>query len=64
MFNIGTMNFMQKSQSGSVFTGVIDCERPVLGGLVQFPEYLGQSWTSCSPWLPVLGAKNWSKPDL
>ena len=64
MFNIGTMNFMQKNQFGLVWTGVIECERPVLGGLVWFPKYLGQSWTSFSPWLPVLGAKNWSKSDL
>ena len=36
----------------------MDRKRPVLGGSVRFPQYLGWSWTGCSPRLPVLGAKN------
>ena len=58
MVYIGTTNFMQKNRFKSVWTGTMDRKRPVLGGSVRFPQYLGWSWTSCSPRLPVLGAKN------
>ena len=42
----------------------MDRKRPVLGGSVRFPQYLGWSWTGCGPRLPVLGAKNWTELDL
>ena len=64
MVYIGTTNFTQKNWFGSVWTGTMDRKRPVLGGSVEFPQYLGQSWTSCGPQLPVLGAKNQTELDL
>ena len=42
----------------------MDRKRPVLGGSVRFPQYLGWSWTGCGPRLPVFGAKNRTEPDL
>ncbi|KIJ91411.1 hypothetical protein K443DRAFT_115057, partial [Laccaria amethystina LaAM-08-1] len=33
-------------------------------GPVRSPQYLGRSWTGCSPRLRVLGAKNRTEPDL
>ena len=42
----------------------MDRKRPVLGGSVRFPQYLGWSWTGCGPRLPVLGAKNRTELDL
>ena len=42
----------------------MDRKRPVLGGSVPFPQYLGWSWTGCGPRLPVFGAKNRTEPDL
>ena len=42
----------------------MDRKRPVLGGSVRFPQYLGWSWTGCGPRLPIFGAKNWTEPDL
>ena len=42
----------------------MDRKRPVLGGSVRFPQYLGLSWTGCGPRLPVFGAKNRTEPDL
>jgi hypothetical protein len=53
-----------KNWSEPFFFGCTDCKRPVLGGPVQSPQYLGQSWTGCGPQLRVLGAKNWTEPDL
>ena len=64
MIYIGTTNFMQKNRFGSVWTGTMDCKRPVLGGSVRFPQYLGWSWTGCGPRLPILGAKNRTELDL
>ena len=42
----------------------MDRKRPVLGGSVRFPQYLGWSWTGCGPRLPIFGAKNRTEPDL
>ena len=42
----------------------MDRKRPVLGGSVRFPQYLGWSWTGCGPRLPILGAKNRTELDL
>ena len=64
MVYIGTPNFTQKNRFKSVWTDTMDRKRPVLGGSVRFPQYLGWSWTGCGPRLPVLGAKNRTEPDL
>ena len=64
MVYIGTTNFTQKNRFGSVWTGTMDRKRPVLGGSVRFPQYLGWSWTGCGPRLPVLGARNRTELDL
>jgi len=42
----------------------MDHKKPVLGGPVRSPQYLGRSLTGCGPRLPVLGAKNRTEPDL
>ncbi|EDR03735.1 uncharacterized protein LACBIDRAFT_306919 [Laccaria bicolor S238N-H82] len=42
----------------------MDCKRPVLGGSVRFPQYLGRSWTGCGPRLRVFGAKNRTELNL
>ena len=42
----------------------MDRKRPVLGGSVRFPQYLGWSWTGFGPRLPILGAKNRTELDL
>ena len=54
----------QKNRFGSVWTGAMDRKRPVLGGSVRFPQYLGRSWTGCSPQLHILGAKNRTELNL
>ena len=64
MVYIGTTNFTPKNRFGSVWTSTMDRKRPVLGGSVRFPQYLGWSWTGCGPQLPVLGAKNRTELDL
>jgi hypothetical protein len=64
MIFIGTTNFTPKNRSEPVFFGCVDRKRPVLGGPVQSPQYLGRSWTGCGPRLRVLGAKNRTEPDL
>jgi hypothetical protein len=64
MIFIGTTKFTPKNRSKLVFFGCVDHKRPVLGGLVWSPQYLGQSWTSCGPLLRVLGAKKRTEPDL
>jgi hypothetical protein len=61
---IGTTKFTPKNRSELVFFGCVDRKRPVLGGPVRSPQYLGQSWTGCGPRLPILGAKNRTEPDL
>ena len=42
----------------------MDCKRPILVSSVQFPQYLGQLWTGCGPWLPISGAKNQTELNL
>jgi hypothetical protein len=64
MIFIGITKITPKNRSEPAFFGCVDSKRPVLGGLVQSPQYLGQSWTGCGPWLHVLGAKNQTEPDL
>ena len=64
MVYIGTTNFTQKNRFKPVWNGTMDRKRPVLGGSVRFPQYLGWSWTGCGPRLPVFGAKNRTEPDL
>jgi hypothetical protein len=64
MIFIGTTKFTPKSWSEPFFFGCVDRKRPVLGGPVQSPQYLGRSWTGCSPQLRALGAKNQTEPDL
>jgi hypothetical protein len=64
MIFIGTTNFTPKNRSELVFFGCMDRKRPVLGGPVRSPQYLGQSWTGCGPRLPILGIKNRTEPDL
>jgi hypothetical protein len=64
MIFIGTTKFTPKNRSEPVFFGCVDRKRPVLGGPVRSPQYLGRSWTSCGPRLRVLGAKNRTEPDL
>jgi hypothetical protein len=61
---IGTTKITPKNWSELVFFGCVDRKRPVLGGPVQSPQYLGRSWTGCGPRLRVLGAKNRTEPDL
>jgi hypothetical protein len=61
---IGTTKFTPKNRSELVFFGCVDRKRPVLGGPVWSPQYLGRSWTGCGPRLRVLGAKNRTEPDL
>jgi hypothetical protein len=64
MIFIGTTKITPKNGSELVFFGCVDCKRPVLGGPVQSPQYLGRSWTSCGPRLRVLGAKNQTELNL
>jgi hypothetical protein len=64
MIFTSTTKFTPKNQSKPVYFGCVDCKKPVLGGPVRSPQYLCQSWTSCGPWFPVLGAKNRTEPDL
>jgi hypothetical protein len=64
MISIGTTKITPKNRSELVLFGCVDRKRPVLGGPVQSPQYLGRSWTGCGPWLRVLGAKNRTEPDL
>jgi hypothetical protein len=61
---IGTTKFTPKNWSEPVFFGCVDRKRPVLGGPVRSPQYLGRSWTGCGPRLRILGAKNRTEPDL
>jgi hypothetical protein len=61
---IGTTKITPKNRSELVFFGCVDRKRPVLGGPVRSPQYLGRSWTGCGPRLRVLGAKNRTEPDL
>jgi hypothetical protein len=64
MISIGTTKITPKNRSELVFFGCVDRKRPVLGGPVWSPQYLGRSWTGCGPRLRVLGAKNRTEPDL
>jgi hypothetical protein len=64
MISIGTTKITPKNRSELVFFGCVDRKRPVLGGPVRSPQYLGRSWTGCGPRLRVLGAKNRTEPDL
>jgi hypothetical protein len=64
MISIGTTKITPKNRSELVFFGCVDRKRPVLGGPVRSPQYLGWSWTGCGPRLRVLGAKNRTEPDL
>jgi hypothetical protein len=64
MIFIGTTKFTPKNRSGPVFFGCVDRKRPVLGGPVRSPQYLGRSWTGCGPRLRVLGTKNRTELDL
>jgi hypothetical protein len=64
MISIGTTKITPKNRSKLVFFGCVDRKRPVLGGPVRSPQYLGRSWTGCGPRLRVLGAKNRTEPDL
>jgi hypothetical protein len=64
MIFIGTTKITPKNRSELVFFGCVDRKRPVLGGPVRSPQYLGRSWTGCGPRLCVLGAKNRTEPDL
>jgi hypothetical protein len=64
MIFIGTTKISPKNRSELVFFGCVDRKRPVLGGPVRSPQYLGRSWTGCGPRLRVLGAKNRTEPDL
>jgi hypothetical protein len=64
MISIGTAKITPKNRSELVFFGCVDRKRPVLGGPVWSPQYLGRSWTGFSPRLRVLGTKNRTEPDL
>jgi hypothetical protein len=64
MISIGTTKITPKNWSELVFFGCVDRKRPVLGGPVRSPQYLGRSWTGCGPRLRVLGTKNRTEPDL
>jgi hypothetical protein len=64
MIFIGTTKITPKNRSEPVFFGFVDNKRPVLGGPVWSPQYLGWSRTGCGPRLRVLGEKNWTEPDL
>jgi hypothetical protein len=64
MIFIGTTKIAPKNQTEPVFFGCVGRKRPVLGGPVQSPQYLGWSWTGCGPWLRILGEKNRTEPDL
>jgi hypothetical protein len=64
MISINTTKITPKNRSELVFFGCMDRKRPVLGGPVRSPQYLGRSWTGCGPRLRVLGAKNRTEPDL
>jgi hypothetical protein len=64
MISIGTTKITPKNRSELVFFGCVDRKRPVLGGPVRSPQYLGRSWTGCGPRLRVLGTKNRTEPDL
>jgi hypothetical protein len=64
MISIGTTKITPKNRSELVFFGCVDRKRPVLGGPVRSPQYLGRSWTGCGPRLRVLGAKNRTELDL
>jgi hypothetical protein len=64
MISIGITKITPKNRSELVFFGCVDCKRPVLGGPVRSPQYLGRSWTGCGPRLRILGAKNRTEPDL
>jgi hypothetical protein len=64
MISIGTTKITPKNRSELVCFGCVDRKRPVLGGPVRSPQYLGRSWTCCGPRLRVLGAKNRTEPDL
>jgi hypothetical protein len=57
MISIGTTKITPKNRSELVCFGCVDRKRPVLGGPVRSPQYLGRSWTGCGPRLRVLGAK-------
>ncbi|KAF8240662.1 hypothetical protein L208DRAFT_1231554 [Tricholoma matsutake] len=57
-------NFTSKNQSKPVFFQSINQKIPVLGGPVQSPQYLGQSWTSCSCGCPIWKSKNRTGPDF
>jgi hypothetical protein len=64
MISIGTTKITPKNRSELVCFGCVDRKRPVLGGPVRSPPYLGRSWTGCSPRLRVLGTKNRTELDL
>jgi hypothetical protein len=64
MISIGTTKITPKNRSELVFFGCLDRKRPVLGGPVRSPQYLGRSWTGCGPRLRVLGTKNRTEPDF
>jgi hypothetical protein len=61
---IGTTKFTPKDWSEPVFFSSMGHKILVLGSPVWSPQYLGWSYTGCSPWLPVLGVKNWTKHDF
>jgi hypothetical protein len=64
MIFIGTTKFLPKNRSELVFFGCVNRKKPVLGGPVRSPQYLGRSWTGCGSQLRVFGAKNRTEPDL
>jgi hypothetical protein len=64
MISIGTTKITPKNRSEPVFFGCVDRKRPVLGGPLRSPQYLGRSWTGCGLRLRVLGEKKRTEPDL
>jgi hypothetical protein len=64
MAYISMTNFTSKNRSEPVFFRSINRKRPVLGGPVQSPQYLGRSWTGCGCGCPIWRSKNRTGPDF
>ena len=64
MAYISMTKFTSKNPSEPVFFWSINQKRPVLGGPIQSPKYLGQSRTGCGCSCPIWKSKNQTGLDL